>query len=271
MDPAQIDQILANLCVNSRDAIAGVGKVTIETANVTFDQAYCATHVGFTPGDFVMIAVSDDGCGIDPETKARLFEPFFTTKEAGRGTGLGLATVFGIVKQNNGFVNVYSEPGHGATFRIYLPRHVGEAEPLPRRFDAQAPAGRGETVLIVEDEPAILDLTRLMLEGIGYRVLAASTPAEARRIAEEHAGTIDLLITDVVMPDSNGRELASELARSNPNLRFLFMSGYTANAIAHRGVLDEGVHFLPKPFSRKDLAAKVREALNSAPGVPPHI
>jgi PAS domain S-box-containing protein len=262
IDPSQVDQILANLCVNARDAIAGVGKITIESAGAFFDEAYCAGHAGFVPGDFVMLAVSDDGCGMDAEVRSHLFEPFFTTKETGKGTGLGLATVHGAVKQNQGLINVYSEPGLGATFKIYLPRHAAQAVPLAEQEPAGSiPAAGGETVLLVEDEAAILELTTLMLEGLGYAVIAAATPGEAIRLAREHSGHIGLLMTDVVMPEMNGRDLARNVLSIYPDIRRLFMSGYTANVIAHRGVLDEGVHFLQKPFSRNDLAAKVREAL----------
>ncbi|MDD5167622.1 MAG: PAS domain S-box protein [Syntrophales bacterium] len=263
VDPSQIDQLLANLCVNARDAIAGVGKVTIETGNVSFDEAYCDDHIGFVPGDYVLLAVSDNGCGMDKEVQSNLFEPFFTTKAVGEGTGLGLAMVYGIVKQNSGFINVYSEPHQGTTFRIYLPRHIGKAEQV-RTEGPQETVMRGhETVLVVEDEPAILDLSRLMLEKQGYRVLTAGAPGEAIRLAGEHAGEIHLLMTDVVMPEMNGRDLAKKLLSLYPNLKRLFMSGYTANVIAHHGVLDEGVYFIQKPFSVKDLAAKVRDALGS--------
>ena len=261
MDPSQIDQILANLCVNARDAIAGVGKVTIETENISFDEDYCADHAGFVPGAYVLLTVSDDGCGMDKETLDKIFEPFFTTKRVGKGTGLGLPTVYGIVKQNDGFIHVYSEPDKGTTFRIYLLRHMGKAEQV-RREGPQEPAMRGqETVLVVEDEPALLKLSKLMLENQGYRVLAASTPGEAIRLAGEYTGEIHLLMTDVVMPEMNGRDLAKTLLSLNPYLKCLFASGYTANVIAHHGVLDEVCHFIQKPFSRKDLAAKVREAL----------
>ena len=261
MDPAQIDQILANLCVNSRDAIAGVGEVIIESKNVTFDQVYCAEHAGFIPGKFVLMAVSDDGCGMDKETLNNIFEPFFTTKDVDQGTGLGLATVYGIVKQNNGFINVYSEQGKGTTFRIYLPRHGREAEKLSAESAVEIPQGRGETVLMVEDEPAIMKMGKLMLERLGYRVLATIKPTEALRLAEMHAGEIDLLMTDVVMPEMNGRDLADQMQSLYSDVKILFMSGYTANAISHRGVLDEGVHFIQKPFSMEDLAVKVRAAL----------
>ncbi|MBR9980094.1 MAG: response regulator, partial [Desulfatitalea sp.] len=262
MDPAQIDQILANLCVNARDAIAGVGKITIETHMVTFDAAYCADHADFVPGDFVLLAVSDDGCGMDKETLENIFEPFFTTKDVHLGTGLGLATVFGIVKQNNGFINVYSEPGQGSTFRIYLARHAGAAEKSSVGTVPEIPTSRGETVLLVEDEPAIIQMCQLMLERLGYPVLTTGTPSEALRLAEHHAGEIHLLITDVVMPEMNGRDLANQLNALNPDIKTLFMSGYTTDVIAHRGVLDEGVNFLQKPFSINDLGVKVRAALD---------
>ncbi|HPC83085.1 MAG TPA: ATP-binding protein [Thermoanaerobaculaceae bacterium] len=262
IDPSQIDQILANLCVNARDAIGDTGTVTIETGNVTIDDEYCAAHVGFLPGEFVAVAVSDDGCGMDAATLARLFEPFFTTKEQGKGTGLGLATVYGIVKQNNGFVNVYSEPGRGSTFRIYLPRHRENAAERPAAEPAHSPAGRHATILVVEDEPAILHVVKTMLERQGHTVLAASSPDEAIRIAATHPGEIRLLLTDVIMPGMNGRELANRLLASQPNLEPLFMSGYTANVIAHHGVLEEGVLFIAKPFSAADLCAKVEEILS---------
>ena len=260
-DPSQIDQILANLCVNARDAIADTGKVTIETGNKVFDEDYCARHAGYVPGDYVRLAVSDDGCGMDKETQLHLFEPFFTTKPVGQGTGLGLATVYGIVKQNNGFLNLYSEPGHGTTFRIYLPRHVDAAVAVEE--GQEKPATRGsETILVVEDEPAILSLTKTMLERLGYQVLAASTPVEAIRMAAEYSGQIHLLMTDVVMPEMNGRDLASKLSSTFPHLKKLYRSGYTANVIAHHGVLDEGVLFIQKPFSKNDLARWIRAALD---------
>ncbi|MGD9974729.1 MAG: transporter substrate-binding domain-containing protein [Desulfatirhabdiaceae bacterium] len=261
MDPSQIDQILANLCVNARDAISGVGRLTIETANVRFDPAYCADHSGFVPGEYVMLAVSDNGCGMDKETLKNLFEPFFTTKDVGQGTGLGLATVYGIVRQNEGFINVYSEPDQGSTFRIYLPRHTEKGDQRQNAPDEKTPSGHGETILLVEDEASVLKLARIILEGLGYTVLTAATPGEAERLAEAHAGRIDLLITDVIMPAMNGRDLSGRLHARYPEIKTLFMSGYTANVIAHHGVLDDGVHFMQKPFSRSELAAKVRESL----------
>ena len=263
VDASQIDQILANLSVNARDAIAGVGRMTIETDKVRFDEAYCAEHPGFVPGDFVLLAVSDNGCGMDAETRKNLFEPFFTTKEVGKGTGLGLATVYGIVKQNKGFINIYSEPDHGTTVRIYLPRH--QTEDRPDRAERAEPSERfgSETILLVEDEATILQMTRVMLEGLGYTVLAALTPGEAMEVARRHGNEIHLLITDVVMPEMNGRDLAGRLLLLYPDLKWLFMSGYTENAIAHHGVLDEGVNFIQKPFSKQGLSVKIRKVLDA--------
>ena len=264
MDPSQIDQILVNLCVNARDAIGDTGKLTIETGIAAFDEAYCAGHAGFVPGEYILLAVSDNGCGMDAAILGHLFEPFFTTKEVGKGTGLGLATVYGIVKQNKGFISVYSEPGQGTTLRIYLPPHATKAARLARA-EVEAPTEHGlETILLVEDEPMILELSMVMLKTLGYTVLSAATPGEAIRLAQEHSGRIDLLLTDVVMPEMNGRDLARNLLSLYPDLKRLFMSGYTANVIAHHGVLDAGVHFLQKPFSIGELAAKIREALQPA-------
>jgi two-component system cell cycle sensor histidine kinase/response regulator CckA len=261
IDPVQVDQILANLCVNARDAISNVGKVTIETGNAVFDETYCAHHAGFVEGEYALLAVSDDGCGMDKETLDQIFEPFFTSKGVGKGTGLGLSMVYCIVKQNNGFINVYSEPGKGTTFRIYLPRYVGQVVIAQPEMAVEIPPGHGETLLVVEDEPAILEMCKTMLEELGYRVLAAGTPGEGIGLAEEHAIEIDLLITDVVMPEMNGRDLAERLQSLSPGIKKLFMSGFTANVIARRGVLEDGVHFIQKPFSMKEMAVKVQEAL----------
>jgi len=264
MDPSQLDQILANLCVNARDAIAGVGTITIETANVSLGRALSAEHPDFAAGEFVLLAVSDTGAGMDRTTLANIFEPFFTTKSGGRGTGLGLATVFGIVKQNEGFINVYSEPGRGTTVKIYLRRHHDAVVEAAAPAAASAlPAARGETVLLVEDEPAILRLATRVLTTLGYTTLAAATPAEAERLAGAHHGPIDLLVTDVVMPEMDGRTLAGRLAAARAGLRVLYMSGYTANVIAHHGVLDEGVDFIQKPFSVEELAATIRRVLDA--------
>ena len=261
MDSSQLDQIMANLCVNARDAIADVGKITIETGRVTFDKAFCDDHEEFMPGDFVLLTVSDNGCGMDKEIQDNLFEPFFTTKGVGRGTGLGLSTVYGIIKQNHGFINAYSEPGKGTTFKIYLQCCEGDAVDPQTQSEVKIPVGHSETILIVEDEIGILKLSRIMLEKLGYTVLSASTSGEAMRLAAAHAGEIHLLITDVVMPEMNGGELAERLRSLEPNLNLLFMSGYTSDVIAHFGVLDKGMHFIQKPFTLKDLATRVREAL----------
>lgn len=261
MDPSQIDQILVNLCVNARDAITGVGKITIETANITFDEAYCTMHSGFVPGDHVSLIVSDTGLGMDKETVRDIFEPFFTTKEAGQGTGLGLAMVYGIVKQNNASINVYSEPGKGTAFKIYMPRVISEDDEIVSVGGKEIPLSRGETVLLVEDEWAIMEMARTMLNTLNYGVLVATSPEEAIRLAEEYEGPIELLLTDVVMPKMNGRQLQEILQKIRPGMRCLFMSGYTADVIAHQGVLDEGLNFIQKPFSMQSLAVRVREVL----------
>ncbi len=262
IDPSQIDQILANLCVNARDAIDGIGGISIETGNITLDEAYGMSHLGFTPGEYVQLEISDTGCGMDKETLEKIFEPFFTTKETGKGTGLGLSTVYGIVKQNNGFINVYSEPGQGTTFKVFLPHHVGSATSAQIMDVENIPKGRGETILIAEDDPSILKFTRRILSETGYNVFTANTPGEAIRITNENAGKIDLLVTDVIMPEMNGKELAQQLQTAYPGLKCLYISGYTADVIVHRGVLNEGTQFLQKPFTIFDFAIRVREELD---------
>ncbi|MCP4342771.1 MAG: response regulator, partial [Desulfobulbaceae bacterium] len=241
-----------------------VGKVTIETGNVRFDETRYANHRSIKHGEYVLLGVSDNGCGMDAETREKIFEPFFTTKEYGQGTGLGLATVYGVVKQNNGFVNVYSEPDQGTIFKIYFPRHGTEANALPEKVKAH-PVERGdETILLVEDETAILEMITTILDRLGYQVVAASTTGEAIRLAQEYAGKIHLLVSDVIMPEMNGRDLAQNILSIHPNIKCLFMSGYSANVIARNGVLDKGVNFIQKPFSMKELGAKVREVLDEA-------
>ncbi|OGK12450.1 MAG: hypothetical protein A2Y63_00760 [Candidatus Riflebacteria bacterium RBG_13_59_9] len=257
-----MDQILANLTVNARDAISSVGKVTIETDNAEFDESYCQAHHGFLPGQYILLAVSDDGCGMDKETQAKIFEPFFTTKPQGQGTGLGLSTVYGIVKQNNGFINVYSEPGNGTAFKIYLPRLQSDTAAIDETPKHAVALNGVETVLLVDDEEALLELGKTMLEERGYTALAAGSPIQAIQLAEQFAGDIHLLLTDVVMPGMSGRELFQRLSTQRSGLKCLFMSGYTADAITHRGVLDEGTHFLQKPFSVEQLGVKLREALD---------
>jgi len=261
MDPSQIDQVLANLCVNARDAIAGVGRIVIETACVHFDQEHCLKHPEHAPGDYVVLSLSDSGSGMSPEVLEHLFEPFFTTKGLGQGTGLGLATVYGIVKQNLGFIDVASEAGRGTTFRIHLPRKALSEAPRPGEApEGEAKAG-SETILIVEDEPAILEMCRIMLERLGYGVLGAGAPREALALAAEHAGRIDLLLIDVILPEMNGRELGQRLMAQYPGIKRLYMSGYTADVIAQQGQLEEGVHLIQKPFTMKELSSKVREVL----------
>ena len=262
IDPSQIDQILANLCVNARDAITGVGKITVETGNCTLDEEFCSAHAGFVPGQYVKIDVIDNGSGMDKETVSYIFEPFFTTKGVNEGTGLGLATVYGIVKQNDGFVNVYSEQGQGTTFSIYLPRHVGTTKQEQLDSTAEAALRGNETILLVEDEPTILNMTATMLQRLGYTVLAAGTPSEAIHLAGEHSGEIHLLLTDVIMPEMNGRILIEKFRVNRPELKCLFMSGYPANVISNQGVLDDGVNFIQKPFAKREIAGKIRQALS---------
>ena len=264
MDPSQIDQILANLCVNARDAITDTGRITIESGNCSIDADYCAANPEATPGDYVRLVVSDNGAGMDRETMSHIFEPFYTTKEMGKGTGLGLATVYGAVKQNNGFINVYSEPGTGTTFSVYLPCHERQISLKSAETGTVAVPHGQETILLVEDEPAILNITSLMLEKSGYTVLRADTPGKASELAREHVGEIHLLMTDVIMPEMNGRDLAKNILSIYPDIKRLFMSGYTADVIAHHGVLEEGVHFIQKPFSLPVMAAAVRKVLDGA-------
>lgn len=261
MDPTQLDQILVNLCVNARDALGSSGTIIIRTAGESFDRIYCNNHPEFEPGEYVILSVNDNGCGMDQETVARLFEPFFTTKEIGKGTGLGLSTVYGIVKQNNGFIIVHSEKDQGTIFKIHLPLHVPKAEQMMNPEVVKPVEHGSETILLVEDEPAILSMTTLMLKRLGYAVLAAATPGEAMRLAEKHPGEIHMLMTDVIMPEMNGRDLAKNILDLYPNMKRLFMSGYTADVIAHHGVLDKGVNFIQKPFSIKDLSEKIRAIL----------
>ncbi len=269
LDPSQANQLLVNLCINSRDAMDDGGTVTIETGNVTVDESFCASCPEATPGDFVLLAVSDDGCGMAPETLERIFEPFFTTKERGRGTGLGLSTVYGIVKQNAGFVNVCSEPGEGTAFRIHLPKSDESApESWAAEESSDVPTGQA-TILLVEDEKSIRVTTGLFLEALGYTVLSASTPEDALRLAAERPEPIQLLITDVVLPGMNGRDLAQQLVGTRPSMKCLFMSGYTANTIAQRGVLADDVNFLSKPVKRDDLARAVHSILQPEEGSGP--
>jgi CheY-like chemotaxis protein len=262
MDPVQVDQILANLCVNARDAIDGFGTITVGTGNSFFNEAAYASLPDLVPGHYVRLAVTDDGCGMDAETRAHMFEPFFTTKGVGEGTGLGLASVYGAVKQNGGAIDVRSQPGTGTTITIYLPRAEATVT-QPETEAATGSSGRGhETILLVEDEPTLLKLTTLVLERQGYEVLGASAPGDAIRLASEHAGQIQLLMTDVVMPEMNGQTLAKQVLSSHPHSKCLFMSGYTADVVACHGVVNEAVNFLQKPFSIEAVLAKVRATLD---------
>ena len=261
MDAGQIDQILVNLCVNARDSITGVGKIIIETENCTLDADYCIDHAGFIPGDYMTLAVSDSGCGMEPDILNNIFEPFFTTKDEEKGTGLGLAMIYGIVKQNNGFINVYSEPKHGSKFKIYLPRHQTDNREESQTNRPEALETGSETILVVEDNADLLEISQTMLEQQGYLVLTAASPVKALEVVKKHADGIDLLITDVIMPEMNGRELAKKLELSYPDLKVLYMSGYTADIIAHHGVLEKDTHFIQKPFSIRELAARTRQVI----------
>ncbi len=262
MDPSQIDQILVNLCVNARDAISECGKIIIKTGNTYLDEKYCVEHVGFIAGEYTQLTVSDNGTGMDRKTLSQIFDPFFTTKKAGEGAGLGLATVYGIVKQNNGFVNVYSELDHRTTFKIYLPPLKGDIGQSQVESPAKQEIRGDETVLVVEDESSLLELCKQKLQELGYYVLDAATPSKAIELAETHTGDIHLLLTDVIMPEMNGQDLSKQLLTLYPDMKCLFMSGYTANVIVHHNVLDEGVHLLQKPFTIQSLAIKVREVID---------
>jgi PAS domain S-box-containing protein len=268
IDTSQLDQILANLCVNARDAISDIGTITIESGNKVIDENFCISHAGLLPGQYVRLAMSDSGSGMDKETLSHLFEPFYTTKEQGKGTGLGLATVYGAVKQNNGYIYVCSELGKGTTFTIYLPRYKGKnSEPAYDEGTYRLPDKGHETIILVEDEPDILNMITDILTLQGYHVLAANTPGEAMKYAREYDGIIHLLMTDVVMPEMNGRDLAKNMLALYPNIKRLFMSGYTADVIAHHGVLEDGVQFIQKPFNMNTLAEKIREVLDSSEGM----
>ena len=264
-DPGQIEQVLMNLVVNARDAMPDGGKLTIETSNVDLDEEYAARHVAVKAGPYVHFAVSDTGCGMDAATQARIFEPFFTTKEKGKGTGLGLSTAYGIVAQSGGHIWVYSEPGQGTTFKIYLPRELSAKMTVTTSRLAAVPTSPTgtETILVVEDEEAILNIAKRILREAGYTVLTAASPDDALMACKAQQGKIHLLLTDVVMPQMGGRVLAETLVVARPGIKVLYMSGYTDDAIVHHGTLDPGTHFITKPFTAADLARKVREVLDS--------
>jgi PAS domain S-box-containing protein len=270
-DPGQVEQVIMNLAVNARDAMPGGGKLTIETANVSLDETYARLHTPVDPGEYVMLAISDTGAGMDAETQSRIFEPFFTTKGP-KGTGLGLSTVYGIVKQSGGYIWVYSEPGRGTSFKVYLPRVSAAGEPMVAREMiarggyAETPETHGrETVLLVEDEDNVRQLTRHYLQMQGYAVLEAADPAAAIEISNSHSGPIHLLLTDVIMPGMNGHELAQRITSVRPESKVLYMSGYTEGAIGNNGTLEAGVSLLQKPFTLPALKAKMREVLNTPP------
>ncbi|MCB9493874.1 MAG: response regulator [Desulfobacteraceae bacterium] len=262
VDTSQVDQVMANLCVNARDAMKGSGKIIIETRNTVFNESYCSHHSGFVPGKYVMIAVSDQGCGMDEKTLENIFEPFFTTKASGKGTGLGLATVYGIVKQNRGFINVYSETGNGSVFKVYFPCHENGEEDTGLLPDPEEFMAKGESVLVVDDDIPILQITCKILENLGYKTMKASSSAKALELVCSNSGKIDLLLTDVIMPETNGLELARRAESFHPGIKVLFMSGYTANTIAIHGVLKKGMNFIEKPFSISGLGKKIRKVLN---------
>jgi CheY-like chemotaxis protein len=266
-DPSQIEQVILNLAVNARDAMPHGGRLILETSNVTLEESLDESFnkpVTVAPGEYVLLAVSDNGRGMDPATRERIFEPFFSTKGPGQGTGLGLATVYGIVKQSGGYVWVYSEPGLGTTFKIYLPRVEGTPAPLLHPEPVAGPFRGTETILLAEDEPSLRTLAHRVLEGLGYTVLEAQDGPSALTLAGRHPGSIDLLVTDVVMPGMSGRELAQRLHELYPEIRVLFMSGYSDEAIANNGFLDPGATWMQKPFGANDLARRVRELLDAA-------
>ena len=264
-DPNQLEQVIMNLAINARDAMPDGGTLTIETGNATLDQAYAAQHVSVAPGEYVMLAVTDTGCGMDENTKARIFEPFFTTKPPGRGTGLGLSTVYGIVKQSGGNIWLYSEPDKGTTFKVYLPAVAAVPEDTGKTAPAEPARRGGATVLVVEDDEQLRRLTHRALAGQAYTVLEADRGRTALDVARRHKGTIDLLLTDVIMPDTNGRKLADTLRQVRPGLRVLYMSGYPDGAIASHGMLEPGVAYLAKPFTTEAIVRKVREVLEAPP------
>ena len=262
-DPAQIEQVIMNLVVNARDAMPNGGRLMIETANVELDSTYARDHVTVKPGPYVMLAVSDSGIGMSPETQAHIFEPFYTTKGSGQGTGLGLSTVYGIVKQSGGYIWVYSELAKGTTFKVYLPRVDAPVEPKQDAAEPRATPKGSETILLVEDEEAVRELTSMILNSNGYSVLTAQSALEAQHFSENHSGEIHLLLTDIMMPGVSGRELARRLAARHPRMKVLYMSGYTDNVLAQGGILDEGVNFLQKPFTPAALAQRVRDVLDT--------
>jgi CheY-like chemotaxis protein len=267
-DAGQIEQVIMNLAMNARDAMPKGGKLTLETANVSFDQESVGRYPELKPGDYVMLAITDTGTGMSAEVKARVFEPFFTTKDVGQGTGLGLSTCYGIIKQSGGHISLYSEPGRGTTFKIYLPQAEPPVKIHPQRLDSPDLPRGTETILLVEDDPALREMAATLLRRLGYTVLVAANGIEALSLKQPRdIGHVDLLFTDVVMPHMSGKELSERVRALYPRIRILFTSAYTANAIVHQGVLDQGVALLQKPFTPSALARKLREVLDQ-PGAP---
>jgi len=262
-DPGQVEQILMNLVFNARDAMPGGGTVTIETRNVVFDESYASQHVPVIPGEYMMLAVSDNGTGMDQATQSRVFEPFFTTKPPGKGTGLGLSTVYGIVKQSGGYVWVYSEGGIGTVFKVYLPQVRTPHEITKQKIESGSQLSGDEKILLVEDDEIVRRMARTILENHGYSVLEAGDVNEALRLCVENLSTLDLVLTDVIMPGMSGRMLAERIARLCPTLPIVYMSGYTDDAIVRHGILEEDIVFLQKPFTPESLTGKVREGLAS--------
>jgi signal transduction histidine kinase len=263
VDPGQMEQVIVNLAVNARDAMPGGGCLTLETAHAELDASFARTHPGASAGPHVLLAVSDTGHGMDAATLSRIFEPFFTTKEQGKGTGLGLSTVYGIVKQSGGYIDVASEPGRGTTFEIYLPRvQVEQERPGPRHHESAPAPGGSETILLLEDEHSLRDVIREFLEGAGYTVIDCARPEQALSAAESPDRGIDLMLTDVVMPHMSGPEVATRVQARRPDLKVIYMSGYTDAAISHHGVLDPGTEFIAKPFTEEAIRRKVREVLD---------
>jgi CheY-like chemotaxis protein len=261
MDPSQIDQLLVNLVVNARDSIEGDGIITITTANVDLDEQYCQNNRGAFPGPYIRLCISDTGCGMDATTIERIFEPFFTTKELCKGTGLGLATVYGIVKQNEGEIHAESKPGVGTMFVVHLPRHSQVKQERPTDTTSEIPRGN-ETILLVEDDAANLNIAQLLLEECGYTVISTVSSSEACALFEQHVAEIDLLLSDVIMPKVSGKELYNQIRAIKPDIKVLFMSGYTDDIITNRGVLPQGANFIHKPFAIKAFAHKVRSVLD---------
>lgn len=267
-DLGQMEQVLLNLVINARDAMPSGGTITIETGNMKLDETYASQHAGVHPGSYVMLAISDTGVGMDEHTKSHIFEPFFTTKEMGKGSGLGLATVYGVVQQSGGHVWVYSEPGRGSTFKVYLPRVEGEGAGRAASGEERPTIRGNETILVAEDDRQVRDLSVAVLKACGYLVLGVENAHDAEQVCGQHNGEIHLLLTDVVMREMSGPELALRVQKIRPKTKVLFMSGYTDSAIVHQGVLDRGIAFLPKPFTPAALSVKVREVLDGVDGTP---